>query len=273
MATGPSQATFPNRELGEGEISALYEALYPVTAKYKDFGVLIGVHIREIRNIEAKYKDHSDCLLEILSVRLNQELPLTCADIDRALRSRIVNLPRVANDFQNSFRSKSIGYQQKGKGVGKVSESDIPLRMSGPEYVQGEVESKSNESENIQRTEKFTEVERQIEPKSNEIENEICEYSHEQPEPDEYKKDRRKATHKVEMAAGSQRGAELDQKRKKSLEKSKHKVGSTDESSDACKERAVKSKKMGKAKVHSELKPHQSAIDKLEMRIERNLNL
>ena len=85
MATGSNQATFSNRELGEEDISALYEALYPVRAKYKDFGLQIGVHIREIRNIEAKYKDHSDCLLEILSVRLNQELPLTCADIYRAL--------------------------------------------------------------------------------------------------------------------------------------------------------------------------------------------
>ena len=44
------------------------------------------------------------------------------------------------------------------------------------------------------------------------------EYSHEQPEPDKYKDDGRKAKHKTEMA-GSQTGTELDQKIIKSLEK------------------------------------------------------
>ena len=71
----------------------------------------------------------------------------------------------MANDFQNSFQSKSTGYQQKGKiyiekrgGGENVSESDIPVRISGTEYIQGETSDGS-----MQKAENSTEVERQIE--------------------------------------------------------------------------------------------------------------
>ena len=66
MASGSSQATLPNTELGIKELSALYEALYPVRAKYKFFGLQIGVGLDEIKGIEANYKDSKD-LLEGLS--------------------------------------------------------------------------------------------------------------------------------------------------------------------------------------------------------------
>ena len=168
MATGSSEATSPDTEFGIKDISALHEALCPVSAKYKFFGLQIGVDINEMKKIEANYKDSSDCLLEILCSCLNQEPALTCADLCRALRSEVVNMRQLANSFPSRFQCQSIGDQNKeteresGKKrkAERVSESAIPLRMSEKE---SEDES---ESENIQ----FEEVERQVfekdEPKS-----------------------------------------------------------------------------------------------------------
>ena len=39
MATGSSEVTSPETELGMGHLSALHEALCPVSAKYKFFGL------------------------------------------------------------------------------------------------------------------------------------------------------------------------------------------------------------------------------------------
>ena len=163
MATGSSEATSPDTEFGIKDISALHEALCPVSAKYKCFGLQIGVDINEIKKIEANYKDSSELLLETLCSRLNQEPALTCADICKALRSQTLNMGQLANSFQSRFECQSIGDQNKVKNeteresckkerAKKVSESAIPLRMSEKE---SEDES---ESENVQSVE----VERQV---------------------------------------------------------------------------------------------------------------
>ena len=112
-------------------------------------------------------------MLQILRARLKQEPALTCADIDNALRSRTVNEPQVANEFQN-FKCKDQRFEVAKKY--EDAKPHIRLRMieKGSErkekteyYVE---ESKSNESENIQKAEKSAEVERQVyerdEPKS-----------------------------------------------------------------------------------------------------------
>ena len=171
MATGSSEATSSDTEFGIKDISALHEALYPVSAKYKFFGLQIGVDINEIKKIKANCDDSSDCLLEILCSRLNQEPALTCADICKALRSRSVNERQLANSFQSRFECQSMGKENKAKNETeresgkknktlKVSESAIPLRMSEKE---SEDES---ESENIQSAEVERQVHERDEPKS-----------------------------------------------------------------------------------------------------------
>ena len=141
MATGSSEATSRDTEFGIKDISALHEALCPVSAKYKFFGLQIGVDINEIKEIKANCDDSSDCLLEILCSRLNQEPALTCADICKALRSRSVNERQLASSFQSCFEFQSMGDQNKVKNetekeygkkykAEKVSESGIPLRTS-----------------------------------------------------------------------------------------------------------------------------------------------
>ena len=82
MATGSSQATSPYTELGTKDLSALLEALYPVRAKYRFFGLQIGVSLDEIEDIETNYEGSSNFLLKILSARLKQEPALTCGDIE-----------------------------------------------------------------------------------------------------------------------------------------------------------------------------------------------
>ena len=359
MATGSSEATSPDTEFGIKDISALHEALCPVSAKYKFFGLQIGVDINEIKKIEANYKDSSDCLLEILCSRLNQEPALTCADICKALRSRSVNERQFANSFQSRFECQSMGDQNKVKNeTGResskkrkakkvsesatvsekeseyesdsenvqsakrqvherdepkskraqkrarkkersvksqcaseqpVSESAIQLRMSKKETkriekLEGEDESKSDESENIQKAVKSAKVERQVhernEPKSKQAKKrarkrEKSQCASEQPEPDEYKEDERKQMkgkqkQKIqfsEMAASPQSGAESDQK----SEKTSHEIMNTDsenESSDACKEKEIllsKNEKTGKIResgAYSEVK-HQPQSAKI----------
>ena len=75
MATRSSKVASPNTELGEDDLGALYEALYPARNSYKSIGLLIGVKIGEIENIESNKADSGDRLLAVLSVRLNNLSP------------------------------------------------------------------------------------------------------------------------------------------------------------------------------------------------------
>ena len=364
MATGSSEATSPDTEFGIKDLSALHEALCPVSAKYKFFGLQIGVDINEIKEIKANCEDSSDCLLEILCSRLNQEPALTCADICKALRSQAVNMRQLAKSFsshfecqmcdQNKAKNETERESSKKKKAEKVSESALPLRMSekeseyesdsenvqsakrqvherdepkskraqkkackkeravksqcaseqplsesaiqlrmnnkksdGIEKVEVEDESKSDESEDIQKAVKSAEVERKVherdEPKSERAKKRACKRektrcASEQPEPDEYKDERKqikgKQKQKVqfsEMAASPQSGAESDQKSVKESEKIAPEIMNTDsdnESSDACKEKESllsKSEKTGNVReygAYSEVK-HQPQSAKI----------
>ena len=102
MATGPSQAS-PNTELGEDDLAALYEALYPARNSYKSIGLLIGVKIGEIENVESNKTDSGDRLLAILSLRLNKAKPLTWNDVDSALRSECVDKSRLADKLRQKY--------------------------------------------------------------------------------------------------------------------------------------------------------------------------
>ena len=99
---------YTNREFSISDLASLYEALYPVSAKYKFFGLQIGVNIAEIKTIGASYRGSGDCLLEILHARLQLEPALTLSDILTALRSRTVNEPMLALELESLFGQKSV---------------------------------------------------------------------------------------------------------------------------------------------------------------------
>ena len=103
MATGSSKVASPNTELDEDDLGALYKALYPARNSYRSLGLLIGVKIGEIENIESNKTDPGDRLLAILSVRLNKAEPLTWNEIDSALRSECVDKSRLADKIKKKY--------------------------------------------------------------------------------------------------------------------------------------------------------------------------
>ena len=263
MATESSQVTLLSRELGVDDLSALYEALYPVRAKYKFFGLKIGVGLDEIKSIESNNKDCESCLLEILSLRLKRKPALTCNDIDKALRSRTVDEHTLADDFHSNFECKSAPDPQKKQSeikkesskkrrAAQSTEIESSLKMSKkeskrikrnvesevriPYYVESEDESKSDKAE------RSVEVERQMherdEAKSKQAKKRVrkkekC-VSSEQTEPDELRINEMKGSKKKkvrfsEMAASPQSWAESDQK---SVKESETKMIGTDSESE-----------------------------------------
>ena len=104
MAAG--QAVSSSHGLGEDDLVCIYEALYPVRAKYTNFGLCIGVKKVDIDNIQKKQADSDERLLEILSVRLKQTPALTWDIIDKALRSPIVGELQLADTLQRTHYSK-----------------------------------------------------------------------------------------------------------------------------------------------------------------------
>ena len=267
MAAGSSEAASVSREFTVDDLADLSATLHKVSTKYRFFGLQIGLKMHEISEIEVNHSKSADRLLDVLFTRLNLEPAISCADIVKALRSPDVGEGILATEFQKQFESKG---SSKKNGVEKVSQSHAPLRMSEKGSQRGIVadESKSNESENIHKAEKSAELERQVcerdEPKSKNITCEKgkstrMEYSC---KPKENAKHEEKLI-SSEMAASPQSGAELDQENNKSSEKSQPEAmtkESDSASSFACKEKAAKSEKMGKARIHSELKPHQSEL-------------
>ena len=103
MATGSSEVASPDTKLGEDDLGALYESLYPARNSYKSIGLLIGVKIGEIENIESNKTDYGDCLLAVLSLRLNKAKPLTWNAIDSALRSECVGESRLSDEIRKRY--------------------------------------------------------------------------------------------------------------------------------------------------------------------------
>ena len=99
MATGSCKVAPPNTELGEDDLGALYEALYPARNSYTSIGLLIGVKIGEIENIESNKTDSGDRLIAILSVRVKKAEALTWNDIYNALRSKCIDESKLAKEI------------------------------------------------------------------------------------------------------------------------------------------------------------------------------
>ena len=281
MAAGSSEAASASREFSEDDLADLCDALHKVSTKYKFFGLQIGLKMHDIRGIAAKHSDSSDCLLEILSARLNQESALTCADIVKALKSPSVGDHSLAIEFQKQFESIiHKDHNEKESEYSKKKKTEKPREKS-------EDESKSNESENIQKAKKSANLDRQVherdEPKSKRAKKRARKkenatknrFASEQPEPDEYKEYERKQIkgkqkqkiHFLKMALSPQSGAESEQKRKRLLKESE-KVMSTEsenESSDMCKEVEIvlsRSEKVRGSAAYSEVK-HQPQSAKI----------
>ena len=127
MATSSGGVT---PELSETDLGKLYETLHPVRAKYKLIGLKFGVAFNEIKNIETNYKESWERLLEILSYRLKQKPALTCAEVNKALRSESVNEPQTADAFLQSFITEKKMELSDASKEEKSKESDNHFEKS-----------------------------------------------------------------------------------------------------------------------------------------------
>ena len=260
MATGFSEAGLASRQFSEDDLADLCDALYRVSTKYRFFGLQIGLKMHEIRGIAAKHSDSVDCLLEILSARLNQESALTCADIVKALKSPSVGEHNLASEFRKLFENIIHEEQvEEDKKCSKAAESEIPLEMDEKqnERIKRTEKIKSyNESKGIgsQKAAKSAEVEREVyirdEPKSKDKKKRAVKGESEHPEPDQYKAYERKQMkgkqkEKIpfsKVVVGPRDGAKCDEKRKKLVKKSEkgaHEIMSTDSEDESSDEKEI----------------------------------
>ena len=141
MATRSGEVASPNTELGEDDLGALYEALYPARNSYKSIGLLIGVKIGEI---ESNKTEPGDRLLAILSVRVKKSKPLTWNDIDSALRSDCVDESRLSDKIRKKYGHSFIadpstesdseqGHEIKSEESKKVKKS-VPKTQKGGDH-------------------------------------------------------------------------------------------------------------------------------------------
>ena len=160
MATRSSKVASPNTELGEDDLGALYEALYPARNSYRSLGLLIGVKIGEIENIESNKTDSGDRLLAILSIRVKKAEPLTWNDIYNALRSQCIDESKLAKEVwtkhifipESSTESESEQeHEIKSEEIKRVKKR-VPKKQKGGDHrarVSKEQE-RSSEDEGIE---------------------------------------------------------------------------------------------------------------------------
>ena len=140
MATGSREVASSNTELGEDDLGALYEAIYPARNSYKSIGLLIGVKIGEIENIESNKTDSGDCLLAVLSIRVKKSKPLTWNDIDSALRSDCVGESGLSDKIRKKYGHFFIpdpSTESDSEQEHEIKSEEIKVKKSAPKTQKG----------------------------------------------------------------------------------------------------------------------------------------
>ena len=141
MATGSREVASSNTELGEDDLGALYEAIYQARNSYKSIGLLIGVKIGEIENIESNKTDSGDRLLAILSVRVKKSKPLTWNDIDSALRSDCVDESRLSDKIRKIYGHFFIpdpSTESDSEQEHEIKSEESKVKKSAPKTQKGD---------------------------------------------------------------------------------------------------------------------------------------
>ena len=164
-----SKVASPNTELGEDDLGALYEALYPARNSYKSLGLLIGVKIGEIESIESNKTDPGDRLLAILSVRFKKAEPLTWNDIYNALISKCIDESKLAKEIwtkhlfipESSTESESEQeHEIKSEEIKRVKKRSPKKQKGGDHRARVSKErERSSEDEGIETVKHVQEVE------------------------------------------------------------------------------------------------------------------
>ena len=84
-----------------GDLSEVYEKVFSARPKWYNIGLALGLPLATLDSIRMKYReDPSDCLREMLKVRLKLENPLMWREIIRALRKPTVGESKLADQLE-----------------------------------------------------------------------------------------------------------------------------------------------------------------------------
>ena len=81
----------------------VYETLFPISSKWHNFGLALGLPKCTLRRIEYNYRECEDCLRETLAVRISDPKPLTWQMVLSALRKDTVNDIELAEKIEREF--------------------------------------------------------------------------------------------------------------------------------------------------------------------------
>ena len=161
MATRSAPAASPNPGLGGKHLRYLHEALYPVCTKYKPLGLQLGLLMDEIKAIEQT--NPGDSLLEMLSLRLKKEEPLTWNDVDTALRSKSVNDSKLANTIKLEYghlfdwEKSAESQEDERKGSENPKSKQVSTKGKCPSrHTQMSSQRERDSDEEVSETEKYS---------------------------------------------------------------------------------------------------------------------
>ena len=83
--------------------NSVYETLFPISSKWHNFGLALGLPKLTLRRIEYNYRECEDCLRETLAVRISDPKPLTWQMVLSALRKDTVNDIELAEKIEREF--------------------------------------------------------------------------------------------------------------------------------------------------------------------------
>ena len=87
----------------KSKYSLVYETLFPISSKWHNFGLALGLPERTLRRINYNDRECEDCLRETLAVRISDSKPLTWQMVLTALRNDTVKDIELAEKIEREF--------------------------------------------------------------------------------------------------------------------------------------------------------------------------
>ncbi|CAI8009145.1 hypothetical protein GBAR_LOCUS6194 [Geodia barretti] len=99
-----STSATPQASADQGLLTVMYEALIPAQNSSRFLGLKLGLPPHAVEAIHSQHRNPKDCLLQVLTEFLKQVDPDEAwSTVVAALRSRAVNLPRLAIEIEAQY--------------------------------------------------------------------------------------------------------------------------------------------------------------------------
>ena len=103
-ARSGSYDTWSNQALSDKDLRDIINELHPLVHKYKLIGIQLGeIEYSDIQRIEAQRSQQSECMLEVISLRLKKTPALTWGGIISALKSPSVGESQIAEGIRKKY--------------------------------------------------------------------------------------------------------------------------------------------------------------------------